>query len=494
MHNNNDNYNSDFSSQGEERQYFLKQARQLAQSFEEMLQNSHNGVFFEQNSFKDIVEYYEDILDFNKALEAVNYALTQYPYSAIFYLKKASLLIENQHYTEALALLEKAQVLSPNDIDIWLVQAEIYLCMANYTEAEEMLHKSFAYADNDTKLDIHIYLSEIAEGQGKPLQAYDHAFEAIELDNTNPTALERFEFCSIIASKASVGIPYLQKILDQHPFLLTAWNSLGNLYMSQENYTQAIQCYDYSVAIDHKFEPALVNLGHAYYSLEKYDSAITFFEEALQLNPTDEEVYLYSGLCFFELELYEKALTQYEKALQINTQYPEALFEVAECYRMLENDEQALYYYQRAIELVPDNTEFLSQLADFYCQIEQYELSQTLFETCVQHLPHESAYYVGVARAQFMQQQYPQACYTYEQAIELLNLQHYLPEKEEILSSYYCLYATALYKCDKKQESMLFLSQALAADYQLHELFLELVPQAATNLQVATLLEMYKKS
>ena len=48
--------------------------------------------FIEEDSFERIIDYFDETDDIPSAVEAVNYAVEQFPYSASLHIKKADLL------------------------------------------------------------------------------------------------------------------------------------------------------------------------------------------------------------------------------------------------------------------------------------------------------------------------------------------------------------------------------------------------------------------
>jgi hypothetical protein len=82
--------------------------RQEREEMKELLlqyNNFKNGKkfsFIEEESFERIIDYYDENDNLSLALEAVNFAIEQYPYSADLLIKKADILIATQHYLEAL--------------------------------------------------------------------------------------------------------------------------------------------------------------------------------------------------------------------------------------------------------------------------------------------------------------------------------------------------------------------------------------------------------
>jgi tetratricopeptide (TPR) repeat protein len=90
---------------------------ELISQYEEA-QKSKRSIFLEEESYDQIIQFYHDNREYNKALKVVDAALGQYPFSALFYTKKAEILANQRHFDDALVLLDEAERLDPNDINI----------------------------------------------------------------------------------------------------------------------------------------------------------------------------------------------------------------------------------------------------------------------------------------------------------------------------------------------------------------------------------------
>ena len=69
-----------------------EELRELLKQFEN-LRTGRSHSFLDEESFERIVDYFDDKDELNKALEAVELGIEQYPYSSSLLVKKADLLI-----------------------------------------------------------------------------------------------------------------------------------------------------------------------------------------------------------------------------------------------------------------------------------------------------------------------------------------------------------------------------------------------------------------
>ena len=69
------------------------------------LKNGKSNSYIEEEGFERIVDYYDEKEQFTDALEAVNTAIGQFPYSGSLLIKKADLLISLRKFKMAAAAL-----------------------------------------------------------------------------------------------------------------------------------------------------------------------------------------------------------------------------------------------------------------------------------------------------------------------------------------------------------------------------------------------------
>src|SRR5215204_3825411 len=95
----------------------------------ENLRNGRNSMFLEEESFEKIIDYFDDLEDFSKALEASEISLEYFPFSSSLLLRKADLLISSRKYHQALEILDRAELFDANDINLYILKTDVYLAL-----------------------------------------------------------------------------------------------------------------------------------------------------------------------------------------------------------------------------------------------------------------------------------------------------------------------------------------------------------------------------
>src|SRR5689334_13191321 len=108
-----------------------EEGNELIKRFEDHLRKK-KAEFFDLDAYEQIIDYYMFRSKHNKALQAVNQAISQYPFSTELISIKAQILSNLEEFDEALKLLEKAHALQPNDPDIYLTKGSILSLQGNH--------------------------------------------------------------------------------------------------------------------------------------------------------------------------------------------------------------------------------------------------------------------------------------------------------------------------------------------------------------------------
>jgi tetratricopeptide (TPR) repeat protein len=114
--------------------------------FEEMVKE-HKAHFFDVITFEHIVNFYEQKEEWKKAIEVLDYAIEQHPFSPWFLTKKAGLLIYFKKYKQALSLLEQAETMDPSDVAIHILRADIYVEKSQHADAVVVLEQALSISD-----------------------------------------------------------------------------------------------------------------------------------------------------------------------------------------------------------------------------------------------------------------------------------------------------------------------------------------------------------
>lgn len=455
--------------------------RHLVQQFEDMMQHN-TSCFFDHESFERIIEYYEDRFEFDKALKVVEFALTQYAYSSIFLVKKAQFLFEQQQLPEALELLEKAKILSPNDLEIVLLEAEVLTSLQRYQDAIDELTFVVTLADLTDKTDLLLAIADVYEEWGKENEVFNYLVAALKEKPSNSEILNRFDYCVEVTDRFEESVVIHKQIIDEDPYCYIAWYNLGNAYFGIGLYEKAIDAYEYVTAINEEFEMAYRDCGEAYYELGMYDQAKEQYLDALTYSEPDDELHYNIGLCYYQTQSFKQAVRHFKQAIVINETHGNANFQAGRCFYELRQWEKALTYFSKAIQLDGDNDRYLFVTGSLYFEMENYDMAAVLYHQAIHKNPGEKAFWIALTQTYIALGLEVEAMSIVELAI------HEFPEDASILY----LKAACLFSFNKKNEGLNIFSQALLTNYDEREIFFDLLTGMNENSDICALIDHYK--
>src|SRR5438876_203469 len=121
---------------------------ELIDRYEQML-HADEVAFFEEKELEQIIEYYEERHQVEKAFQATDHALSQHPFSAYFMLKKAQFHFDRKEDALAFELLEKAEIYDATDPEIFFLRADIYTSQGDFEKAIKTLNDALEILDED---------------------------------------------------------------------------------------------------------------------------------------------------------------------------------------------------------------------------------------------------------------------------------------------------------------------------------------------------------
>ena len=112
---------------------------ELSNKFEQMLEmNEH--YFFDVEEFEDLIDYYLEKNEMEKANKAIDFALYQHPNSSALKIKQAQYLIENHQPNKGLDILNadpinssEKSILEPFNISREALSITIFLCLKSFS-------------------------------------------------------------------------------------------------------------------------------------------------------------------------------------------------------------------------------------------------------------------------------------------------------------------------------------------------------------------------
>ena len=274
----------------------------LVKKYEESVKE-HQQVFLEEDNYEQIIQFYLDNRENNKALRVIESALEQFSFSSFFYTKKAEILANQKHFAEALVALDEAEKLDPNDINIFLIRSDVALWEGRHEEAKSYMDYALTLtSEPEDRCELYLELADIYEDQEKYEEVVVALEEALRLNPMSEEGLNRYWFCTELTGKYEESVKFHEELIELSPYSHFAWFNLGHALAGLGLYEKSLEAFGYVTAIDDTFDAAYVCSGDVLYNMERYEESVNFYLDAIKLSKPNKELYLKTAECYEKLE------------------------------------------------------------------------------------------------------------------------------------------------------------------------------------------------
>jgi tetratricopeptide (TPR) repeat protein len=457
--------------------------KELLQEFDK-LKAGHAHGFIDEEGFQNLTNHFCDQEDFRQALEAAEYATDQFPYSASLMLDKADVLLSLKRYQEALYVLEQAELLDSTDSNLFILKTDAYLALDRQNEAAMVLEAAIQQFEGEERIALLFELADVYDDYEDFEKVFDCLRLILEQDPLNEEALYKICFWTDFTGRNEESIRLHKDIIEEHPFSELAWFNLGAAYQGIKLYEKAIDAYQYSVAIDEKFDYAYRNMGDAFIRLRKYKDAIEVLNRVLELTHPEAIIHEAIGFCQDKLENYAQARFQYKKASHLNPEDSQLSFKIAQTYMNEEAWVQAIKYLEAALKIHSRQPEYHLAMGKCLMELNRPEEAIGYLGQVVRLRPKNSKGWAELLKCIY-------GAGMFEEGLEYSHMAY---EQTGCKPLFHYFIAAFLFAMGKSKEALLALETGLFKSPRLLNQFLKIDPSIMQHTQVVELIARSKKS
>lgn len=447
------------------------------------LRHGRSAMFLEEEAFEKIIDWFDDQEETARALEAAEMSLEYWPFSSSLLLRKADLLLQTRKYYEALEILEKAELLDGNDVNLYILKTDAYLALDMQDKAVALLEEAITQFEGDEKTELLFELADVYDDYEEFDKVFDCLLLILKAEPTNEEALYKICFWTDFTGRNEESIRLHRRIIDEHPYNELAWFNLGAAYQGLKLYEKAIDAYQYAIAIDEKFDYAYRNIGDAYIRLRKYREAIEALEKVLELSKPEEVIYEAIGHCYDKMKNYAQARFHYRKATHLAPEDSKLQYKVACTYYNEEQWQSAVKSLENALKINRQQQEYNLLMGECKLHLGAVKEAIQYFSAAVRIKPKNMAGWEALIRCLYSQQFYAEA-----RVQTLAALQH---TGNKPIFLYYL--SAVLLALGKTKEALLYLAQALTAAPKTLKKMVSLNPSILQNSQVVDVIAQHKR-
>ncbi len=443
----------------------------------EVMSQKGTVVFYEETVFNDIINYYEEASDYDKALDVVQDAISHHKNSINFYLKKADILFNTGKKVQALEALDIADAIMPT-MESSLLRVEYLQSLNRHNEALKFIGNQQNYFENSC--DLVLAKADIYEELGEYNKMYDALSQALYINPKSNDALERLMLCVEITGKFEESIQLHKKLTDISPYSHLVWYNLGLAYSSAGANNEAAEAFEYAFLIEKEFEPAYQECATVLLKLQRYAEAKDCLLEVMRITTPDSNTMLQLGQCHSKLGDLDNAIYALHQALILCPQEHEAHYQLGVIYAQLEAIDLAMQHFYLAIKINENLEEYHLELAKAYWKKGDLVNADESFLKAIETAPE--VYELWIDRIQFLMETESDVSVILE-AIEDAEL-----NIESTKLNY--LKAMVYYSEGKKSKAYQLLNIALQEDYSERNLLKSTAMKE--DSQVLALLKLHK--
>lgn len=381
-----------------------------------MLENN-DQFYFDTEELEDIIVYYLELGDLNRADIAVKFGLQLHPSSIEIKVKKLEVLLELEFYPLAKELIDELAASAGDSTDFLACCAKYYSNLGNPRKAIEYCKKGIELGEELNFL--HNFIADECVNLGDPFTALKHYKAALEEDLEDDYALENTMACYSDLKKHEEAILFINAYLDDFPFSETAWFEYGQFYYNQKNYEEAIKGFDYLLAINSEAVSVYSNKAACYEALGNYKEAITVYEELLAMEFTKAFTHYKIGLAYKQLKQWVPALISFQKSLIEDPQFYLSMMEQSYAYEELGGMAEALHFAKEALHLNEDQVEYQKRVAFLLIEAGKIEESIACFKKLITLEPDRFYNWYAYAEVLLLLGEYEEADILLSKAIKL---------------------------------------------------------------------------
>lgn len=434
-----------------------------------------------EDPYRQLIQYFTDEHLYERALEVVDHAITQFSYQIDFHLTKAELLLRCNQAADALVVLDKVAALAPGNLDMELMRAEALTMLGWKEEALALLENLKHNATSQELSQILVCEALLCERD----HAYEHMFyllkAALEANPMNIEALSRMWYCVEQAGKHRESVELHERILEEYPFSSLAWYNLGCAYEFLCEYEKSIEAYEFAFITNQDFEYAYRDCAEVCMYTGNYQKALQCLQEVVSRFEPDAELFVQVANCHLKLGNPKVARTFYLKAAQLDNCCAEAYYGVAQCHATQARWKAAADNYQRAILYDDQNEAYYEGLADACFAMGKYVIAEQNYRFAVDLAPESS--HLWMKLAQFL-------IHT-GRSVEALEV---LEEAEDYCGTADLLFcrSACLFLLGRRKEALQVFADALIEDYHAHPCIFRWVPLLEHDPEIKAILATLK--
>ncbi|MFN3952461.1 MAG: tetratricopeptide repeat protein [Thermaurantimonas sp.] len=285
-------------------------------------------------------------------IDSLTALIEQNPDNAIYLAERASLLLDQRQFREALEDIDRAWSLDSNHIRVQLIRGDVYYVLNRTRTSRDSWLK--CVQNNPSNEVCRMRLAELYLAVKDLEAALEHL--KIVLENNANNANAHFMMGVVIRDlygDTDRALLSIQRSIEIKEDYVDALDMMGVLLTAKGD-PLAIKYLQNALNISPNRHDLLYKTGYAYMRFGKFNEALEMFTKATMVNPQDEQSYFNMGFIHVEIQKYDVARDYFDKAVRANPESFKAYYGRGYAHEMLGNVRAAIEDYTHALALNPE--------------------------------------------------------------------------------------------------------------------------------------------
>ncbi|HIB84371.1 MAG TPA: tetratricopeptide repeat protein, partial [Chromatiaceae bacterium] len=335
----------------------------------------------------------------------------------------------------------------------------------------------------DEMEDIYLEIADVYEDWEKYDRVIEYLQKVLIINANNGEALGRLWFCVELTETYRESIEFHTQLTNEEPYSYMAWFNLAHAYAGLKNYEEAIEAFEFAIAINDKYDHAYRDCGEVLMKIEQHRKAAEYFIQASLLSEPTKELYFNIGVCFEQLKKYNRARYYFRKATSVDPYFDKAFFKIGENYRREDRWPQAIPSFERAVKLNGKNSAYLNAMGEGYSNIGRLDDAIDTYFKAIKVDPGKKSNWLQLAKVLYLSGEFRKAISMLEEAANKFRNNadiHYLQ------SAYF-------YQIGNRMDAIRNLEKGLVKNVAGHGLTFEVTPYMKNDPAIVKILKRYAR-
>lgn len=194
------------------------------------------------------------------------------------------------------SILCESTSLPPNKVRPYKAVSKAYKNLKAYDKAIKHLEKAKSFYQFDPEIYYELGLNHLLNAN--PDVAIKNFVRTIRLDKDNINAQLQLAISHELSGEANMALAIYQKIIEENPKFILAYNHKAGLFMQLEMYGEASMLFKHILKINPNYYRANLGLGICFDKLEKFPAAIRYYKKYIASKPKSDTSYaLVNRIC-----------------------------------------------------------------------------------------------------------------------------------------------------------------------------------------------------